>query len=106
MDDIVTHTNEETSRKSQSHSQQSATMSKTNSVEINALIGLLVLSAAKKDNHLTFLGLFDSTFSGSRYISVITRDKIDFLLTSLRFDDKDSRCNRREVDEFAPIRNI
>ncbi|CAG4977276.1 unnamed protein product [Parnassius apollo] len=66
---IVGHTNEEIVLRSSKYKEQTATISSTCEEELTALLGLLLLSAAKKDNHLTSLELFDPTFSGTRYIS-------------------------------------
>ena len=51
----VTHTNEEISLKSSEYKNQTATVSHTCEEEIRSLLGLLLLSAMKKDNHLTSL---------------------------------------------------
>ncbi|GBP32577.1 PiggyBac transposable element-derived protein 4 [Eumeta japonica] len=48
--------------------------------------------------------LFDPVFSGTRYISVMSRERFDFLLNCLRFDDKSTRDERKAQDKFAPIR--
>ncbi|CAG4977317.1 unnamed protein product [Parnassius apollo] len=68
---IVGHTNEEIVLRSSKYKEQTATISSTCEEELTALLGLLLLSAAKKDNHLTSLELFDPTFSGTRYISLV-----------------------------------
>ncbi|GBP76074.1 PiggyBac transposable element-derived protein 4 [Eumeta japonica] len=83
---------------------KTATIAPTCEEELTALFGLLLLSAAKKDNHLTSLELFDPVFSGTRYISVMSRERFDFLLNCLRFDDKSTRDERKAQDKFAPIR--
>ncbi|CAB3260812.1 unnamed protein product [Arctia plantaginis] len=103
---ILTHTNEEIELRSSKYKESIATISLTCEEELTALLGLLLLSAAKKDNHLTSLELFDPTFSGSRYISVMSRERFDFLLNCLRFDDKSTRNERKAQDKFAPIRDL
>lgn len=64
------------------------------------------MSAAMKDNHLTSLEMFESTFSGTRYVSTMSREHFDFLLNCLRFGNKNIRNERRIEDTFAPIRGI
>lgn len=60
---LVLNTNEEiTSKRNKYSEQNSATIKETNASEINALLGLLVLIAALKDNHVNSLELFDSTY--------------------------------------------
>ncbi|CAH2101355.1 unnamed protein product [Euphydryas editha] len=63
---------------------------------MSALMGLLLLASVKKDNHLTSLELFEPTYSGTRYVSVMSRERFDFLLNCLRFDDKSTRDERKE----------
>ncbi|GBP51861.1 PiggyBac transposable element-derived protein 4 [Eumeta japonica] len=99
---ILTHTNEEIEIRSTKYKDKTATIASEE--ELTALFGLLLLSAAKKDNHLTSLELFDPVFSGTRYISVMSRERFDFLLNCLRFDDKSTRDERKAQDKFAPIR--
>lgn len=70
------------------------------------MIGLLLLAARKKDNHLTAAELFDPSESETKYISVMSKDRFDFLLNCLRFDDKSTREERKAIDKFAPIREI
>ncbi|CAH2108113.1 unnamed protein product [Euphydryas editha] len=103
---IVLHTNMEISTKREKYAAKTATVSETCADEIYALIGLLLLSARKKDNHLTTAELFDSSESGTKYISVMSKDRFDFLLNCLRFDDKSTRQERQVTDKFAPIREI
>lgn len=103
---IVTNTNVEISQKIEKYSTVSATTQPTNATEIEALIGLLVLTAAMKDNHLSSKELFDPAFSGTRYVTVMSKDRFDFLLNCLRFDDKVTRPARRLLDKFAPVRDI
>lgn len=59
-----------------------------------------------KDNHLTSKELFDPTFSGTRYVSVLSKDRFDFLINCLRFDKKTTRPARKVNDKFAPVREI
>lgn len=101
---ILIHTNDEIGIRSAKYKDKTATIASTCEEELTALFGLLLLSAAKKDNHLTSLELFDPTFSGTRYISVMSRERFDFLLNCLRFDDKSTRDERKAQDKFAPIR--
>ncbi|CAK1595083.1 unnamed protein product [Parnassius mnemosyne] len=63
--EIVRWTNVEISRKRPSVNTH-ATCRDTCSIEVRAYFGILTLTAAIKDKHLTATELFDSTFSGSR----------------------------------------
>lgn len=84
----------------------SATFRDTVDIEIRALIGILVLSSAMKDNHLSTEELFDSTFSGTRYVSVMSRERFDFLIRCLRMDDKTLRPALRTEDPYIPVRKV
>lgn len=80
-----------------------ATFKSTTCEEIRAVIGILSLTAAVKDNHLTTNELFDCSYSGNRYIAAMSRDRFDFLIRCLRMDDKSLRQELRS-DTFVPIR--
>ncbi|CAH2101191.1 unnamed protein product [Euphydryas editha] len=64
IQEIVQWTNVEISKK-HSDTMTSLTFADTNATEIEAFIGLLTLSAAMKDNHLSTVELFDSSFTRS-----------------------------------------
>lgn len=103
---ILKYTNQEISLQQSHYKLINATVKHTDLTELKSLIGLLVMSAAQKDNHLNSEELFDSSFSGSRYISVMSKKRFDFLINCIRFDDKLTRDERRAVDKFAPIREV
>ncbi|XP_046681546.1 uncharacterized protein LOC124368317 [Homalodisca vitripennis] len=68
--------------------------------------GILVNSAACKDNHLTTRELFDNEWSGCRYKCVMNSERFEFILNCLRFDDRETRLERQRGDPFAPIREL
>ncbi|XP_060804330.1 piggyBac transposable element-derived protein 4-like [Amyelois transitella] len=106
IDIIVTHTNAEIEMKSQKYKNIKATQRPTDADEIRALIGVLTLSAAMKDNNLPSRELFDVTFCGNRYRSTMSCDRFEFLINCLRFDDKSTRLVRKLADVFAPFRDL
>ncbi|XP_022825805.1 uncharacterized protein LOC111355922 isoform X1 [Spodoptera litura] len=106
VSEIVKWTNVEMSSKRQNKRKISATERDTTNLEIRAFIGILVLTAAMKDNHLSVNELFDPTFSGTRYISVMSKQRFEFLISCLRMDDKSLRPALRPNDPFIPIRNV
>lgn len=59
-----------------------------------------------KDNHLATDELFDSTFSGTRYVSVMSKERFEFIVRCLRMDDKTLRSTLRPNDAFVPARNV
>lgn len=103
INEIVQWTNVELKLKMRTDSDQ--VYKETNFVEISALLGVLILSAAMNNNHLTVSELFDSTYSGSRYVSVMSGKRFSTLLGALRFDDKSDRVLRIS-DKLAPIRKV
>ncbi|CAB3248366.1 unnamed protein product [Arctia plantaginis] len=103
--ELVQWTNVEMLKK-RTDSMTSATFADTNPTEIKAFIGILTLSAAMKDNHLSTVELFDSSFTGSRYVAVMSRDLFDFIVRCLRMDDKTLRPARRQQDPFIPVRKV
>ncbi|XP_045456889.1 piggyBac transposable element-derived protein 4-like [Melitaea cinxia] len=106
QEDIVKWTNAEITIKRQNYEQNTSTQNETTKEEIRALIGILVLSAALKDNHLSLDELFNTEYSGSRYVSCMSKERCDFLLRCLRFDDKTFRLQRQKDDPFTPIRDL
>ncbi|RVE45404.1 hypothetical protein evm_009922 [Chilo suppressalis] len=91
------------------HPQQVITCSTfrdTNQTELKAFIGILTLTAAMKDNHLSTVELFDSSLTGTRYVAVMSRDRFDFIVRCLRMDDKTLRPDRRQQDPFIPVRQV
>ncbi|XP_045450544.1 piggyBac transposable element-derived protein 4-like [Melitaea cinxia] len=84
----------------------SASYRNTNVTEIWALIGILALTAVMKDNHLSTDELFDASFSGTRYVSVMSKERFEFLLRCLRMDDKSLRATLRQDDAFLPVRKV
>ncbi|KAG5862384.1 hypothetical protein JTB14_007490 [Gonioctena quinquepunctata] len=81
-------------------------VSATTEDELKALFGVLILSAAKKDNHLSARHMFDSTISGKFYRSCMNCDRFLYLLNCIRCDDKETREERKINDPFTHIREI
>lgn len=106
LNKVLVHTNEQIEIAQQPYKIQSETVSKTDLDELKALLGLYILAAALKDNHLSSEVMFDSTFCGTRYRATMSQKRFDFLSSCLRFDDKQSRIERREISRFAPISEI
>jgi hypothetical protein len=103
---IVIHTNEQISLKSAAYKEKTLTISNTCKEDVMALIGLLVFSGAMKNNHLNAKRMFDPILSGNINRATMSSDRFLFLLDCLRFDDKQTRVDRKKVDTFAPVRDI
>ncbi|KFM68835.1 BTB/POZ domain-containing protein 6-A, partial [Stegodyphus mimosarum] len=68
-EEALTHTNAEINRKKIDYANiTDGSLNNLNYDELNALFGILILSAALKDNHLSTKVMFDVTFSSGRYI--------------------------------------
>lgn len=106
IDQIVECTNQEIIRKSAKYKTKDLTVSETCREEILALIGLLILTAAMKNNHMNAKQLFNRTLSGCIYIATMSSNRFHFLLDCLRFDSKHTRKERIQIDPFAPVREI
>lgn len=106
IDKIVLHANAMTEIKSAKYKAKSATISTTSPDEVRALLGLLVLSAYLKSNHLSTKELFDDKISGAVFKAVMSRERFKFLLDCLRFDNKNTREERKKTDGLAAIRDI
>ncbi|XP_045453461.1 piggyBac transposable element-derived protein 4-like [Melitaea cinxia] len=82
------------------------TVSPIDLVELKALLGLLLISAATKSNHLPTRLLFDTRRSGTVFKACMTAERFNFIIKCLRFDEKQTREARKLTDNFAPIREL
>lgn len=94
---IVKHTNEEAVTKS---------IEPTNETEVLAFIGILIVQGANNDSKLDSRDLWSSEFGRASYIAGMSRNRFRTLLSIIRFDDKQTRQERRENDKFAPLREL
>lgn len=106
LNQIVEYTNQKIRFARQKYSTETATFSETSLEEIRALLGLYILAAALKDNHLATKTMFDTTFCGTRYKATMSQKRFEFLTACLRFDDSNTRKERTMVSRFAPIESI
>lgn len=103
---ILIHTNTEVRTKSENYKVSKSTISSTSPEELHAFVGILIFAGVQKDNHLSTREMFDYKKSGSIYRATLSCERFEFLLDNLRFDDKTTRVERRQLDRFAPIREI
>nr|XP_022913127.1 piggyBac transposable element-derived protein 4-like [Onthophagus taurus] len=77
----------------------------TTKTEFMAFVGLLLLAGTKKQNHTHFLELWTKDGTGSEiFRAFMSYDRFLFLLAALRFDDKNTRSDRKLTDKLAAIR--
>lgn len=74
--------------------------------ELKALIGLYYLSGVLKMNSVTVKELFDKDTGVPYFRATMSGSRFEFLTNCLRFDDKNTREERREADRLAPIREL
>ncbi|XP_032688336.1 piggyBac transposable element-derived protein 4-like [Odontomachus brunneus] len=76
----------------------------TDEVEIRGFIGLLYLLGIYHASRLNLNEIWDSNGGGiEKFRMTMSQKRFQFLMHSLRFDDRDSRSERRSV---APVRTI
>lgn len=79
----------------------------TDIIEINALFGLLLLSSVLKSNNETVLSLFcnDGT-ARPVFRAGMSGKRFEILLSCLRFDDAQTRLQRKTTDKAAAVSQI
>ncbi|RUS70333.1 hypothetical protein EGW08_021902 [Elysia chlorotica] len=98
--DIVKYTNKE-GRRVQQHRWVD-----TDDIEIQAFIGILIHLGALNQNIFPTELIWDTRNGNTLARSAMTRSRFLALSNRLRFDDKETRTERRNRDEFAPIRDM
>ncbi|KAJ4425527.1 hypothetical protein ANN_27721 [Periplaneta americana] len=94
---IVHHTNEEASIRN---------LQLTNTEELYAFIGILILMGANNDSELPIDDLWGKVLGKNIYTATMSRIRFGELLSFIRFDDKQTRTERRKQDKFCPIREV
>ena len=72
--------------------------------EIKAFFGLLYFSGVQKTCNTNFYELWSTEFGSTLYQCTMSLHHLLFLLSTLRFDGKNTRMQPRAIDKFAPIR--
>lgn len=95
MEGLIAGTNEKISDYRRKQGSKSRTFADIeNCGEIQALIGLLLYVAVKKDNHLPLSVMFDVGSAGARYRSIMSPQRLRLLLQCLTFDKKPPERNK------------
>ncbi|CAH1986691.1 unnamed protein product [Acanthoscelides obtectus] len=75
--------------------------------ELMVFFGLLYLAGVKKSQHLHTSELWASDGTSSSYFpATMSQKRFHILLRALRFDDKTTRKERSNIDNFAAFRNV
>ncbi|KAJ4426464.1 hypothetical protein ANN_27278 [Periplaneta americana] len=94
---IVHYTNEEASIRN---------LKLTNTEELYAFFGILILMGANNDSELPIDDLWGKVLGKNIYTATMSRIRFGELLSLIRFDDKQTRTERRKQDKFCPIREV
>ena len=108
IQDITIHTNQEINRRNAVPGQEVEIDHKyTDEVEMEALLGLLLAIGASRGRSESLTDLWqDGPFSRPFFRAVMDRKRLQWLLSCLRFDNKDDREVRKQMDKLAPISDI
>jgi hypothetical protein len=103
---ILIHTNEETECQKINYTTAQHYIIPTNVTELKAFIGLLYLRGVLKNSHLTTNDMWSENFGPPIFRCTMSKNRFQFLINSLRFNDKNSSQERRSTDKFAAFRKV
>lgn len=106
VQEIVTWTNKRIELVAPRIASQSATFSATSPVEILALLGVLIVAGQQRDNHLSLKEMWSVVSGCLLYCAAMSKDRFEFLISCLRFDNPETRVERQNQDKFAPVRKV
>lgn len=102
---ILRYTNEDTETEKNSIEQKQTYHTNVDAVQRKALFDLLYFDGVEKHNHTNFYDMWATRFGRNVYRSVMS-ERFKFLCTCLRFDDKNTKADRRAIHIMAPIKEI
>lgn len=103
---IVGNTNKYISSKKDSYSRDRDCRT-TDVSEIKAFIGLLYMAGFHRNSRLNTADFWATDGSGIElFRTTMSRNRFHFLMQFVRFDDKETREERKVYDKLAPIRDI
>ncbi|XP_039280831.1 piggyBac transposable element-derived protein 4-like [Nilaparvata lugens] len=105
IDAIVKYTNQEILIQKVNYNDSTFTKETTNK-EVRALLGLLIYFGALNHNHTSTKVLWHESRGLRITRTVMPLARFEFLINTLRFDDKLTRDARKEIDALAPIREV
>ena len=110
IDLIVRHTNRKITNLISNASEESLTkhpfIKVTTTLEIRALIGLMLYRGLYQLNTFTVQRLFSDRYGPAIFGATMTRNRFLFLLATISFDDETTRANRWKQDRLAAIREL
>lgn len=106
LENIVSYTNIKIQSLSENFSRD-RDAKPTNIPEIKALFGLLYLAGVRRANHLNTQDLWKVDGTGiEAFRLTMSINRFKFLLACIRFDDINTREERKILDKLAPIRSL
>ncbi|XP_046474149.1 piggyBac transposable element-derived protein 4-like [Neodiprion pinetum] len=109
LEKIVRHTNEEIIRYRNSVETEknvNHVYSNVEMHELKAFIGILYFMGLQKTSSANVDDLWSAGYGSVIYRATMSIHRYHFLSRMIRFDDKNTRPQRREMDKFAPIRLV
>lgn len=109
VESIVTNTNKklETVRNTMGPTTSKSNYRPTDNVEMNAFIGLQLLSSILQTNHEDIKSLYAKDVTNRPYFNAtMSQKRIEILTACLRFDDPHTRDQRKATDKAAAITEI
>ena len=89
------------------HSDENSKWRDIDEEELRAFVGLLILMGVSKGNHESVRDLWSSGSLGRPiFKAVMPVNRFEQILRHLRFDNLDTRHERRTTDKFAPYRDL
>ncbi|XP_068232542.1 uncharacterized protein [Palaemon carinicauda] len=105
--EVVIHTNDKIlTLRNKYKRQNDPTFKDVTLMELRAFLGILIMTGARKDNHLTAEEMFSKSLGCPFYRSIMSERRFAFIQRALRFDSIATREERVTHDKFAPIRNL
>ena len=105
--EIVVHTNDKiVTLRAKVKRKDDPTFKNLSLMEFRAFLGILIMTGARKDNHLKTQEMFSRSLGCPYYRSVMSESRFSFILRALRFDSLATRDERQKTDRFAPVRSI
>ncbi|KAK3892600.1 hypothetical protein Pcinc_003576 [Petrolisthes cinctipes] len=106
IQEIVEWTNRKIEVSRRAYKTKDHKVANTNELEMKAFIGCLIMTGCQKSNHLNYKELWSPNYGCPVYRSAMSSTRFEFLVECLRFDNPDTREERRKTDKFAPIRSL
>ncbi|KAL0893983.1 hypothetical protein ABMA27_014057 [Loxostege sticticalis] len=104
---IILHTNKKISEFRETHSSTGAHTNYIQKTEMNAFLGLTILAGVFKSGHEDLEGLWDSDGTGRDiFRATMSLKRYLFISSALRFDDVETRNERKANDRAALISEI